>query len=90
MFNIRLIIKNTGHDFLGKSLGYGSLSIWTHNFQQMNWIDKYAGPGGYTGKAVQLGAGVTTEGIYQAASARSQVIVGGECEVCPHMITFPL
>ena len=81
IFNIRLIIKNTGHDFLGKSLGYGSLSIWTHNLQQMNWIDKYVGPGGYTGKAARLGAGVTTKDIYQAASARSQVIVGGECEV---------
>jgi FAD/FMN-containing dehydrogenase len=28
--NVRVIIKNTGHDFSGKSLGGGSLSIWTH------------------------------------------------------------
>jgi hypothetical protein len=28
--NIRIVIKNTGHDFLGKSLGAGALSIWTH------------------------------------------------------------
>jgi hypothetical protein len=85
LFNIRLIIKNTGHDFLGKSLGYGSLSIWTHNFQQTKWINKYNGPGGYSGTAVQLGAGVTTKDIYQTASSRGQVIVGGECEVYSHL-----
>ena len=28
--NVHLIIKNTGHDFSGKSLGGGSLSTWTH------------------------------------------------------------
>jgi hypothetical protein len=27
---IRLVIKNTGHDFSGKNLGGGALSIWTH------------------------------------------------------------
>lgn len=27
---VRLVIKNTGHDMSGKSLGGGSLSIWTH------------------------------------------------------------
>jgi hypothetical protein len=29
-FNVRLVVKNTGHDFSGKSLGAGALSIWTH------------------------------------------------------------
>ena len=28
--NIRLVVKNTGHDLSGKSLGAGSLSVWTH------------------------------------------------------------
>jgi hypothetical protein len=27
---IRLAVKNTGHDLEGKSLGAGSLSVWTH------------------------------------------------------------
>jgi FAD binding domain len=82
LFNLRLIIKNTGHDFLGKSLGFGSLSIWTHNFQDVTFIDKYAGPGGYAGRAVTVGAGVTTRDLYQMASAEGVVVVGGECEVC--------
>lgn len=28
--NVRLVVKNTGHDLSGKSLGAGSLSVWTH------------------------------------------------------------
>lgn len=31
--NIRLVVKNTGHDFSGKSGGAGALSIWTHNLK---------------------------------------------------------
>lgn len=27
---IRLVIKNTGHDLSGKSLGGGAISVWTH------------------------------------------------------------
>lgn len=29
---IKLVVKNTGHDYLGRSSGAGSLSIWTHNY----------------------------------------------------------
>ncbi|KAK0635968.1 hypothetical protein B0T17DRAFT_587300 [Bombardia bombarda] len=31
--NLRLIIRNTGHDFLGRSVGWGALVINTHSFQ---------------------------------------------------------
>ncbi|KAL1960964.1 hypothetical protein VTO42DRAFT_4852 [Malbranchea cinnamomea] len=34
----RLTIKNTGHDFSGKSAGAGSLSIWTHNLKDIEFI----------------------------------------------------
>ncbi|OTB12258.1 hypothetical protein K445DRAFT_321253 [Daldinia sp. EC12] len=54
---IRLIIKNTGHDFGGRSVGAGSLSIWTHHLKAMEFIPSYRlGP--YNGKAVHFGAGV--------------------------------
>ncbi|KAJ5152750.1 uncharacterized protein N7482_009228 [Penicillium canariense] len=29
--NVRLVIKNTGHDFAGKSASKASLSLWMHN-----------------------------------------------------------
>ena len=34
---IRLVVKNTGHDFSGKSGGAGSLSIWTHHFKDIEF-----------------------------------------------------
>jgi hypothetical protein len=56
--NIRLVIRNTGHDFMGRSTGYGSLAINTHSFKDVEFITKYTGPGGWTGGAVKLGAGI--------------------------------
>ncbi|KAI0892379.1 FAD-binding domain-containing protein [Annulohypoxylon nitens] len=55
--NIRLIVKNTGHDFGGRSIGAGSLSVWTHHLKEMEFIPSYS-IGQYTGMAVHLGSGV--------------------------------
>ncbi|KAK1751039.1 hypothetical protein QBC47DRAFT_417474 [Echria macrotheca] len=79
--NIRLIVRNTGHDFIGRSVGWGSLIINTHSFQSVEWINKYNGPGGYRGGAVKLGAGVQGRSILEQGHARNPpvVIVTGEC-----------
>ncbi|KAL2266754.1 hypothetical protein VTJ83DRAFT_6106 [Remersonia thermophila] len=55
--NIRLVIKNTGHDFAGRSMGAGSLSIWVHNIKDFSFIPEYTA-GLYRGMAVQVGAGL--------------------------------
>ncbi|KAK4176683.1 hypothetical protein QBC36DRAFT_238417 [Triangularia setosa] len=57
--NIRLIIKNTGHDFLGRSNGYGSLSLWTHHLKGIEYVQNYKASQ-YKGPAVKLGAGAET------------------------------
>lgn len=75
--NIRLSIKNTGHDFLGRSSGGGSLALWMHNLKQVEFFD-YASPL-YTGPAVRVGAGVEYSEVYMAASARGYRVVGGSC-----------
>lgn len=79
--NLRLIVRNTGHDFIGRSTGYGSLVINTHSFQQVNWINSYSGPGSYRGGAVTIGAGVQGETILSKGHARNPplVVVTGEC-----------
>ncbi|KAK4167477.1 6-hydroxy-D-nicotine oxidase [Cladorrhinum sp. PSN259] len=80
--NIRLVIRNTGHDFLGRSTGANSLIINTHSFNEITWINSYSGPGStYTGGAVKLGAGVQAKDILAAGHARNppKVIVTGEC-----------
>ena len=79
---IRLIIKNTGHDFSGKSVGAGSLSIWTHNLKDIEFIERYdAKDSDWTGPAFKLGAGVLAYDVYKAASEHGVIVVGGEGQV---------
>ncbi|KAJ5358569.1 FAD binding domain protein [Penicillium cataractarum] len=75
--NIRFIIRNTGHDYNGKSTGAGALSVWTHHLKGLefkDWKDKY-----YTGKALKMGAGIQGIEAYEAAQAQGLRIVSGEC-----------
>ena len=32
--NLKLVVKNTGHDFLGRSTARGGFLIWTHHMKQ--------------------------------------------------------
>ncbi|KAF1835486.1 hypothetical protein BDW02DRAFT_578714 [Decorospora gaudefroyi] len=79
--NLRLIIRNTGHDFMGRSTGYGSLIINTHSFKDVKFLKKYTGPGDWTGSAAIVGAGVQGRELYRQCFAQTPpvVIVGGEC-----------
>ncbi|KAF8471233.1 hypothetical protein BDZ91DRAFT_718151 [Kalaharituber pfeilii] len=75
--NIRLVIRNTGHCFMGKSTGYGSLSIWTHHLKGMKFFDYQSNY--YRGSAVKVLAGTQIGEIYEEAKKRGLMIVGGEC-----------
>ncbi|KAI1811397.1 hypothetical protein GGS20DRAFT_563066 [Poronia punctata] len=76
--NVRLVIKNTGHDYLGKSSGKGGLSLWTHNLKSTQYIPKYSSSH-YKGPAIKLGAGIEGFAAYAAAHATGHRIVGGTC-----------
>ena len=79
---LRLVIKNTGHDFSGKSGGAGALSIWTHNLKDVKYFPNYTSWGcGYDGPAFKLGVGVQAFEIYKEAHDRGLVVVGGEGQV---------
>ncbi|KAG9236706.1 hypothetical protein BJ875DRAFT_371506, partial [Amylocarpus encephaloides] len=76
---IRLIVKNTGHEFSGKSSGAGSLSIWTHNLNSIDYVAKFKDdvmP--YNGPAFRGGSGVLARDLYKAADAQKLAVVGGE------------
>lgn len=77
---LRLVIKNTGHDFAGKSVGAGALSIWTHGLKDIQFFDNYV-DGTYNGPAVKAGAGVQAFDLYKAANDKGLVVVGGEGQV---------
>ncbi|KAL5084593.1 hypothetical protein Trisim1_011595 [Trichoderma cf. simile WF8] len=76
--NVRLNIKNTGHDYLGKSTGKGGLTFWTHNLKSTQYIPKYSSSY-YNGPALKLGAGVEGFEAYLAAYNSGNQIVGGSC-----------
>jgi FAD binding domain/Berberine and berberine like len=75
--NLRLVIRNTGHDYLGKSTGAGALSIWTHNMKSME-LRNYNSRS-YTGKAMKMSAGVEIYEAYKFADSKGVMIVGGNC-----------
>ncbi|KAI8623981.1 hypothetical protein F5Y19DRAFT_456409 [Xylariaceae sp. FL1651] len=76
--NIRLVIRNTGHDYLGKSTGAGALALWTHYIKATHIFD-YNSPL-YGGKAMKIGAGTVAGEAQRAAAAKGYVVVEGDCE----------
>ncbi|KAI1207620.1 FAD-binding domain-containing protein [Annulohypoxylon truncatum] len=75
--NIRFVIRNTGHDYLGRSTGAGALSVWLHHLkstQVLDWEDSY-----YKGKALRVEAGVLGYEALAAAHAAGLVVLTGEC-----------
>ncbi|KAK2054369.1 FAD binding domain-containing protein [Colletotrichum caudatum] len=78
---VRLVVKNTGHDFSGKSGGGESLSIWTRHLKDVEYVDEMADAAeGYSGPAFKCGTGVQAFEIYKVASEHNKVVVGGEGE----------
>jgi FAD/FMN-containing dehydrogenase len=75
--NVRILVRNTGHDYLGRSTGAGALAIWTQGLKDISftqWSDQY-----YSGPAVKVGAGVLGYEILEAAHAQGLAVVSGEC-----------
>jgi FAD/FMN-containing dehydrogenase len=75
--NIRLVVRNTGHDYFGKSTGPGALALWTHFLKDIKVVDYKSKD--YTGKAMRLGAGVQVFEATAAAHDQGLVVVGGDC-----------
>jgi FAD/FMN-containing dehydrogenase len=79
--NLRLVVRNTGHDFIGRSTGWGALVIRTHRLQDVSWARSYTGPGSYRGRAVTMGAGIQGLDILAQANKQNppQALMTGEC-----------
>ncbi|ORY64944.1 uncharacterized protein BCR38DRAFT_484417 [Pseudomassariella vexata] len=75
--NLRLNVKNKGHDFNAKSTGAGSLSVWTNFLQDIQYLGPSYSKDGHKGPAFKVGAGVEVMQMYEAADALNLVVVGG-------------
>ncbi|KZL79138.1 fad binding domain-containing protein [Colletotrichum incanum] len=75
--NVRFVIRNTGHDYNGRSTGAGALAVWTHYLKGteiLDWEDEH-----YAGKALKAGAGVQGFEAIAAANDAGLAVVTGEC-----------
>ncbi|ORY01670.1 FAD binding domain-containing protein [Clohesyomyces aquaticus] len=76
--NLRLVVKNTGHDYNGRSTGKDALSIWTHNLKDIQYISDYRSAT-YSGPAMKVGAGVQGFELYDAADKLGVSAIAGIC-----------
>ncbi|KAI0158347.1 hypothetical protein GGR57DRAFT_510512 [Xylariaceae sp. FL1272] len=81
--NLRLVIKTTGHDILGRSDGYGSLVIWLRYFRNgITFNPSYSSTTGckaidWDRSAMKVAGGYMWGDVYAQAAANNVVIVGG-------------
>jgi hypothetical protein len=79
-WNLQVVIKSTGHDFLGRSSGRGSFMIWTHNMKNITYNPTFIPEGGLSNEtynALTLGAGVQWQEAYEAAELHGRFLIGG-------------
>lgn len=72
LHNIKVVIKNTGHEYLGRSTSKDSLMLWTHNLKSLTYQDNFLGK-----NAVLMGAGVIADDVYKFAAQNDRVITLG-------------
>lgn len=93
--NLRLAIKMTGHDLIGRSTGYGSLEIWLRHLQNGITFEEVYRPTNscaatmWTGGAMKIEGGYRWADVYPLARANKVVVVGGGCPVSvPYRCNF--
>ncbi|KAF1850181.1 FAD-binding domain-containing protein [Cucurbitaria berberidis CBS 394.84] len=78
--NLRVVVKSTGHSLLGRSIGYGSLSIWTHHLRGIDYIEDFKPTScPIDGKlaAARIAAGHTGVEVHTELSKHSAIVVTG-------------
>ncbi|KAF9465354.1 hypothetical protein BDZ94DRAFT_1254349 [Collybia nuda] len=77
---IPLVVKNTGHDYKGRSSAPHSLALWTHNLKNITYNPKFVAEGcakATSSPGVTVGAGVQWGEAYAFAEANNITVVGG-------------
>jgi FAD/FMN-containing dehydrogenase len=80
---LRLAVKGTGHDYLGRSRAAGSLMIWTHRMREVTVHDSFVPAGSPVGEAgvpaITVAAGTRWLEAYQALLPHGRYVQGGGC-----------
>lgn len=87
--NLAIAVKNTGHDWFGRSTvhGGGHLALWTHEMTKTQWMTDFVPDScpSSAGPAVRLGAGVQFWQLFSESQQHQQFVVGGTCATVGHM-----
>jgi len=77
--NLKVKVKNTGHDFLGRGLGPGTFLIWTHHFRYKTFAPDFKYSTGQQAgvPSITLGPGVQWYEAYLFAHENDVTIGGG-------------
>ncbi|KAJ6516922.1 FAD-binding domain-containing protein [Mycena vitilis] len=75
--NLRVVVKSTGHDYLGRSTAPNSLLIRTTKFNNMSFVDSFTIGAEDMGSAVIMGTGVFSHDVYAQGKANGKMAVGG-------------
>ncbi|KAF8904597.1 FAD-binding domain-containing protein [Mucidula mucida] len=76
-YNLRVSVKASGHDYLGRSTARNSLLISTHLFRDISFSDDFQIGTHSKGSAVTIGSGVRLNSLYPAAKAEGKIVGGG-------------
>ncbi|KAJ7773959.1 FAD-binding domain-containing protein [Mycena metata] len=82
--NLRLVVKSSGHDVLGRSTAPYSLLIRTAGLQNISMTDAFFVGTRNMGSAVTIGSGVHTQTLYQKTKANGKIVIAPTAAtVCP-------
>jgi FAD/FMN-containing dehydrogenase len=80
---VRMVVKGTGHDYLGRSSARDSLLVWTHHMRDIAVHDGFSITGGDSSHtpvpAITVSAGTRWLEAYAAATGRGRYVQGGGC-----------
>jgi FAD/FMN-containing dehydrogenase len=77
-YNLRLVMKTTGHDYLGRSTAAGSFLLWLHYMKNKTLIDNFSlCTGENISNAIRVGAGVQWGEVYAWLAPYNLIAIGG-------------
>ncbi|KAH7921264.1 FAD-binding domain-containing protein [Leucogyrophana mollusca] len=78
--NLRIAIKNTGHDYAGRSAARNSFMLWTHHLNNITLNSTFVPEGAPSTEiynAITVGSGVLWNDAYNAVAAQGRMLIGG-------------
>lgn len=80
---VKLVVKGTGHDYLGRNCAPRSLLVWTHDMREITmhdaFVPKDAPAGTEAIHAMTVEAGTRWLEAYRAATLAGRLVAGGGC-----------